>query len=272
MAVERKWRQARIGFDEVLECQPQNPCALLGQALLHVADAELAGASRCAREAWQGSPLADSVRMLFCWIEYLAGEFDEALELSAQFRASGSTGPAMAPVHALALSQLAPSELNIRQIESMAAEFSQNRTLQGVLGYVYGVSGHVQRASQVLKSLQNMLERQKRNYGYSLALVLMGLGRRDEAVPWLETSFDQGSIWSLGFRSDPILKPLRGNARFEALLRKIGSTPETRAINLAEFRPKSLRRTASVLSPGARFDSVGDSLDEVYDNAKSGAA
>jgi hypothetical protein len=170
------------------------------------------------------------------------------------------------------LSQSAPREQNLRQIESIAAEFPQSKTLQGILGYAYGISGQGQKASQVLDALQEMCERKKRNYSYALALVLMGLDRRREVIPWLETSFEQGSIWSLGFRSDPILKALRGDAQFEALLHKIGAKPETQAIDLAKFRPKSLSFPVPTVASGPWMRSLDESSGDLEDCKKSGAA
>jgi hypothetical protein len=62
----------------------------------------------------------------------------------------------------------------------------------------------------------------KRSNAYGMALLAMGLGNDFEAIRWLETSFAEGSLWSLALRSDPILNPLRGNARFQALLHRGG--------------------------------------------------
>jgi hypothetical protein len=58
--------------------------------------------------------------------------------------------------------------------------------------------------------------------GYALAILSLGLGNHQEAISWLETAFLEGSLWSLGFRYDPFLLTLRGDIRFEQLVRKIG--------------------------------------------------
>jgi hypothetical protein len=91
------------------------------------------------------------------------------------------------------------------------------------LGYAYAVSGETSKAWEIFHTLEQMSELKKRNNGYALALVLVGLNRKREAIPWLEAAYAEGSIWSLGFRSDPILRPLSGDSRFDMLLRKIGS-------------------------------------------------
>jgi hypothetical protein len=241
MLCERKWRQARIAFEELLREQPSHPFGLKGRALLHVADSELQDASSCAWKAWLQSPLASSAQILICWIEFLAGDYNSALDLVAQFTASGSSGSMIATIQALALSQNAPDASRIGHIAALVDDFPENRTLRGILGYAYANSGETERACQVLKVLQEMCERKKKNCSYALALPLIGLNRKQEAISWLETSYEQGAIWSLGFRSDPILKPLRGEPRFEALLRNIGSQPELFAIDQARYRPEAMR-------------------------------
>lgn len=42
-----------------------------------------------------------------------------------------------------------------------------------------------------------------------IALHLIGLGEKHDAAQWLEQSYRNGSLWSLGFSSDPIPKSLR---------------------------------------------------------------
>ena len=87
-----------------------------------------------------------------------------------------------------------------------------------------------------------MSDRKKSDCGYALALILLGLGRTQQAVHWLEQAFEQGSVWSLGYRGDPILQPLRGEPRFEALLRKIGQKRDKLTIVQAGFQPAPTRR------------------------------
>jgi tetratricopeptide (TPR) repeat protein len=233
MAFERKWRQARVDFDCVLAQFPEHPYALVGRSLLHVAEAELPDASRLAWEAWRQNPLVSEPSALLCWIQYLSGNPTEALDLMTEIHASGATGATFAIVQALALTQIGPTALNLREIEDLAEQFPQSRTLLGVLGCAYALSCQTEKARLILKSLEEMCERKKKSCGYALALVLVGLGRRPEAIQWLEAAYQQGSLWSLGFRSDPMLRTLDADPRFESLLKKIGSQPEPQAIGPA---------------------------------------
>ena len=154
----------------------------------------------------------------------MSGDFDQALELVAQVRSSGASGALLAAIEALALIQTGDGGTDQRRIEALAMEFPQSQILQGTLGYAYGVSGQMDKAWAIYRNLEQMKAQKKRNNAYGLALVLLGLGRGQDAVEWLEAAYAEGALWSLGFRSDPLLGTLGGDPRYEMLLRKIGAT------------------------------------------------
>jgi hypothetical protein len=55
-----------------------------------------------------------------------------------------------------------------------------------------------------------------------LALVYLGLGDRNEALHWLEESYRERDGFNIGpIRIDPLLTPLHGDPRFEALAERI---------------------------------------------------
>ena len=224
MAYERKWRLARANFEEALGRQPQNGFALAGLALLHIAEGDPVAGCRWAWEAWKQNTLVCALGSLVCWSIYLSGEFDQALELVAQVRASGASGALLAAIEALALIQSGNLGQDLNRIEALAMEFPQNQTLQGILGHAYGVSGQVDKAWAIYRNLEQMKARKKRTNAYGLALVALGMGRGEDAVEWLEVAYAEGALWSLGFRSDPLLGMLGGDPRYEMLLRKIGAS------------------------------------------------
>jgi tetratricopeptide (TPR) repeat protein len=103
-----------------------------------------------------------------------------------------------------------------------AAELSGgDPTPLGYLGRLYGLMGRKDEARKILEDLRRM--RSEKYIGaYSLACVFIGLGQKDEAIDWLERGYQEHDGFSLGaIRVDPILAPLRGNPRFEALAEKI---------------------------------------------------
>ncbi len=217
MVHERNWKSAREAFDEILSRQPRSSFALSGRAMLHVVEGDVAEASRCMKEAWKANTFASASNAFQCWTQYLAGDYDQALETIAQSRAGGESSSLATAVEALALIQTGPIASTIKRIETIAAAHPSNLVLQGALGYAYSSSDQPERAQAIFRSLERLLGKP----AYPLALVLIGLNDRYQAVSCLEQSFAEGSLWSLGFRFDPAVKQLVGDHRFESLLRKL---------------------------------------------------
>jgi TolB-like protein len=67
--------------------------------------------------------------------------------------------------------------------------------------------------------------RQRYVQAYCLAVVNLGLGDHNEAINWLEEGYRERDGFGMGIiRIDPLLDPLRGDPRFEALAAKVFST------------------------------------------------
>ena len=91
----------------------------------------------------------------------------------------------------------------------------------GQLGQLYGLAGRQDEAQKILKRLRESRD-QRYTAAYSLALVYLGLGDKNEALNWLEQSYRERDGNFIGYiRVDPLLKTLHGDPRFEALAEKI---------------------------------------------------
>jgi hypothetical protein len=93
--------------------------------------------------------------------------------------------------------------------------------LQGALGYAYAVNGQGRRASEILDAMTYSCTQEKMSEPYAIALVQLGLNQRQEAVKRLERSYREGSLWSLGFKSDAILGPLRHDPHFRQFMSNV---------------------------------------------------
>lgn len=224
----RNWRQARAGFEEILSKHPTS-FALAGMAATHIAEGSILKAQGCAWEAWRLNPLVSSLGGFLCWAEYLNGDFQEVLDLVMQIRSGGGDGGFITAVEALVLIQSGSVSGRLVRLEKAASDFPQNHTLQGILGYAYGISGEKTKARNNYAHLAHCSGSNRKSNGYALAIVSLGMGNSQEAIAWLETSYAEGTLWSLGIRSDPILRPLSGDPRFERLAEKIGRTADYRA-------------------------------------------
>jgi TolB-like protein/Flp pilus assembly protein TadD len=91
----------------------------------------------------------------------------------------------------------------------------------GMLGRLYAAQGRKDEAQKILQQLRQIRE-QHYIPVYSLALVYLGLGDRNEALKCLEEGYRERDGFNIGpIRVDPLLTPLHGDPRFEALAEKI---------------------------------------------------
>jgi TolB-like protein/tetratricopeptide (TPR) repeat protein len=95
------------------------------------------------------------------------------------------------------------------------------------IGYIHGLRGRESQAMQILNTLKARVDERDRSVSQgalarNVATVYMGLGKRAEALTWLERAAELRSGWMLYLATDPTFKPLHAEPRFQALLRRIG--------------------------------------------------
>jgi TolB-like protein/Tfp pilus assembly protein PilF len=154
-------------------------------------------------------------------VDYMfAARYDEAI---AQFRKLLEMDPGYYFGHfqlAQALEMKGSREAAIAEYQKARA-LNDDPSVLGVLGRAYGLSGNRVEAEKILEQLKR-LAKERYVSAYSFALVYLGMGDNGKAIDWLEKSYDDHAGSDIGWiRVDPLLKPLRGDARFEALAEKI---------------------------------------------------
>ncbi len=88
------------------------------------------------------------------------------------------------------------------------------------LGHAYAVAGRQRDANRILAKLKES-SGQRYISAYDIGLVYVGLGQQEAAMNWFERAY-QEHCRSLQFsRVEPRLDPLRSNARFQELLRRL---------------------------------------------------
>jgi TolB-like protein/Tfp pilus assembly protein PilF len=102
-----------------------------------------------------------------------------------------------------------------------AVELDDDPEALAYLGQAYARAGQRDEAQKILAHLR---EEAKSRYvsGYSMALMFMGLGDKEQAIDALERAYREGAGNDLfTIRVDPMLDDLRGQPQFEALAEKI---------------------------------------------------
>lgn len=97
-----------------------------------------------------------------------------------------------------------------------------------LLGNAYARSGKRTEALKILDQLKE-LSGQRYVNAYSFALVYLGLGDKEEALRWLDQSYQDRAGSDVGWiRVDSLVDSLRGDPRFEAIAEKIVPAREFR--------------------------------------------
>jgi eukaryotic-like serine/threonine-protein kinase len=144
---------------------------------------------------------------------YFARRFDEAvaeskktLEMDPQFR--------------VARVMLGLEHAALGRFKEAAGEFEASGA-GSLAGYAYGRSGRTAEALEVLSRLRTDAQSGHVPPTYFM-FVHLGLGQKEEALAWLEKGFAARSDYMIYLGVDPILDPLRGEPRFQDLLRRVG--------------------------------------------------
>jgi tetratricopeptide (TPR) repeat protein len=99
------------------------------------------------------------------------------------------------------------------ELSGHSAAFDSN------LAYVYAVSGRKEEAIKIAKNLEDRRD-QNPSADANVALIYVGLGEQDQAMNWLNKAYEARFNPSILLR--PVFDPLRSDARFQDLLRRIG--------------------------------------------------
>jgi TolB-like protein/DNA-binding winged helix-turn-helix (wHTH) protein/Flp pilus assembly protein TadD len=132
----------------------------------------------------------------------------------------------MDPHFAVAHYELGQAFAQKHMHDDAIAEFKRAIDLSGHSGafdsnlaYVYALSGHKEKAIQIAKDLEARQD-QNPSADANVALIYVGLGDQDQAMILLNKAYEARFNPSILLR--PAFDPLRSDARFQDLLRRIG--------------------------------------------------
>jgi tetratricopeptide (TPR) repeat protein len=173
------------------------------------------------RQAQQLEPLSSIIRANQAWCLYLGRRYDEAI---AQAQRAIDLDPSFSVAHGYLAQALAATGRFDEAITEMAkaAELSgSNVTYRAELATIYGFAGKQAEARQVLGEL---LAKTKSEYvsPYAIAVIYVALGEDDPAYAWLDKAWDERSVRLVNLKAHPWFDPLRSDARFRNLLRRLG--------------------------------------------------
>jgi TolB-like protein/Tfp pilus assembly protein PilF len=115
--------------------------------------------------------------------------------------------------------KLYPQAIEI--LDRARQQSNNNPALLAQFGHALAISGNKDGARRALAELQSMAQHQ---YVPSLyfAGIYVGLGEKDEAFKWLEKAYQERHDRLVYLGVDPMADPLRSDARFHELMKKVG--------------------------------------------------
>jgi tetratricopeptide (TPR) repeat protein len=151
---------------------------------------------------------------------YFTGQYDRALDLINRKLETRPDAPALREWLGLVYEQLGRTGEAIEEFQK-AISLSQGIDGLGALGHVYAVSGKLAEAENTLRKLDEL---SKRMYvsPYQKAVIYAGLGKKSEALKFLEKAYGERSLSPISLRFDPRLNDLRGDPRFQDFIRRTG--------------------------------------------------
>jgi TolB-like protein/DNA-binding winged helix-turn-helix (wHTH) protein len=213
------WESAEREFKRAIELSPDYATAHDWYAWHLITLGRNGEAVAEMKKAESFDPLSLIVSADMADILLIAGLLDESTQ---QSRKTIEMAPEFAVAHyqlGQALAQKHSYSEAIAEIHKAIALSAGNKMFKATLAYTYAMSGRKGDAANMLSDLTD-----RSNRGFSnaseIAMVYVGLGNKDEAMTWLETAYKERFNPSILLR--PCFDPLRGEARFQDLLRRMG--------------------------------------------------
>jgi serine/threonine-protein kinase len=202
-------------------------------------------------------PLSPMIHTAPGVVDYMSRRYDEAiavareaLELDVDF------------VYALWLlgqvyKQKAMYDQAIAALQRAVAVPGSPPEVLAALGHAYGVAGRDDEAREVLDGFRRRSERSWVPPSY-LATVHLGLGEKDQAFEWLDKACDdhEGGLYYLNV--DPIYDPLRGDPRFDDLLRRLKLEPARKS------QPTAGRRDGKIMLAVLPLENLSPDPEQEY--------
>jgi tetratricopeptide (TPR) repeat protein len=220
---EWKWPDAEREFQRAIALNPNDPMARAWYAMYLGAMGRNKEAAAQAEQAESLDPLSSIVGLVSSRVFYWNHDYDRAI--AGYVKVIGQD-----PNFASAHSRLGMTYLAKRSLPDAIREFEEAQRLsrparpdpytEGLLGYAEALSGNTARARQLVQALT--LRSQKEYVpALSIAFVYVGLGDREQALEWLSHSCQDRSTHMVYAKVDPLLDPVRSDARFNALLQQM---------------------------------------------------
>ena len=215
-----KWAEAEAEYRRALDLNPNDAAAHDGYSDWLLCHGRMEEALVWARRARDLDPLGTSGHTIG-WTLFNAHRYDEAIR---EFR----DVLAVRPDDRLPLWPLGWALICNHQVEEAIPDLekavSDTDSSPGVVSALIWAYAHAGRRADALRLLGELKKRQQTGYVPAGAFVhaYLGLGDNDEAFTWFERAYEEQSNILIYIKVFPLYDPLRGDPRFQDLVRRVG--------------------------------------------------
>jgi tetratricopeptide (TPR) repeat protein len=211
-----RWDDARREFQRSIELDPQYATAHQWYAFLLASRGRLDEALVEGHTAQELDPTSISVRRTLGWLYYYARRYEQARYHLARAVAMNPAAEETYRVLGLTLAiegRMDEAERVLRDATTMAGASTYT---SATLGFALARAGKRTDAGLVLAELEALGARQYVS-PVAFATLHIGLGNVEQALDWAERAHAERRGWLSYLDVNPLLDPLRGHPRFEAL-------------------------------------------------------
>ncbi len=177
-------------------------------------------AIREAKVGWEADPLSLVQNANVAFAFHFAGRYDEAIEWCKKTLAMDASFLRAHYVLGMAYEQKKMYSQAIAELEEARRISEDGPHYVACLGHAYAAAGRTADARRCLEEL-NEMSRGRFVGSEQIALVHVGLGERELALPLLEKGQEERNNWMMNLAIDRRFDPLRSDPRFDALLKRL---------------------------------------------------
>lgn len=228
------WAAAEASYRRALELAPGSARAVRYAAIAAKILGRLDEALALMQQSLTLDPLSvathNSAAILWLWI-------DDADRAAEHCRLALDLDPHAALSHAIHSAAL---QMQGRPEEALAeAEREEHRVFRCLaLAYRHYEMGHTAEADAALREL---IDDHGWTAAYQVAMVYAGRNDADHAFEWLERAFDQRDPGVPQAAGDPWLRPLHGDPRWAAFVKRLGFAPAAEPLQESDRQPGQRR-------------------------------
>jgi len=213
--------EAEREFRRAIELDPRYASAHQWYAFLLIAKGAFGDAlveSHTAVELDAGSA---SARRSLAMAYYYAKRWDQAVYHFERAVAVNPTAEETYRIWGLMLAVAGKSDEAIRMLRETAAMPEAGTYTRASLGYALARAGQREEAQAIYDDLAAAVAAGNYVSPVAFATILIGLGDVDGALDWAERALEDRRGWLLYLNVNPLLEPLRGHPRLDALVRRV---------------------------------------------------